>query len=282
MYKSYISWDSWRSVGISEWYEIKYIKECCNGTVLKPLTLYKGNFIKYKGKSWKSVFWIFKWLNIFISCLMALVCIPEILMDFLTPILPYIAITNVVCQMSHLCQKCQKCQKCHNWRIRHATFLMDIYGNMGVKRSVRASGMQIKAIKRLWNMFYKSKFQNTDFQNFPLYFLKFPLYNVRGLRGHFPLEFRAHLYVFGISGGRRMGKHTELNLIPTFNFFYFSSLVHDFLHNCSGLVNDWFMTFYLLMICSQRVHKLFILFLWPIHVLFTTYSNLSWLVHNSW
>ena len=90
---------------------------------------------------------------------------------------------------------------------------------MGVKRSVRASGMQIKAIKRLWNMFYKSKFQNTDFQNFPLYFLKFPLYNVRGLRGHFPLEFRAHLYVFGISGGRRMGKHTELNLIPTFNFF---------------------------------------------------------------
>ena len=34
--QSYISWDSWRSVGISEWYEIEYINECCNGTVLKP------------------------------------------------------------------------------------------------------------------------------------------------------------------------------------------------------------------------------------------------------
>ena len=67
------------------------------------------------------------------------------------------------------------------------------YGNMGVKRSVRASGMQIKAIKRLWNMFYKSKFQNTDFQNFPLYFLKFPLYNVRGLRGPFPYSLRLEM-----------------------------------------------------------------------------------------
>ena len=52
---------------------------------------------------------------------------------------------------------------------------------MGVKRSVRASGMQIKAIKRLWNMFYKSKFQNTDFQNFSLYFLKFPFVSEKGV-----------------------------------------------------------------------------------------------------
>ena len=79
--------------------------------------------------------------------------------------------------------------------------------------------MQAKAIKQLLNMLYKSKFKNTDFQNFPLYFSKFPLYNVQGLGGHFPLEFRAHLYVLGISGGRRMGKHTELNLIQIFNCF---------------------------------------------------------------
>ena len=142
----------------------------------KSCTLYKGNFKKYKGKLWKSVFWNFKLLNIFKSCL----------------------------------RRGVKIENREN---------LGQFPNRGVKRSVRASGMQIKAIKRLWNMFYKSKFQNTDFQNFPLYFLKFPLYNVRGLRGHFPLEFRAHLYVFGISGGRRMGKHTELNLIPTFNFF---------------------------------------------------------------
>ena len=160
IYKNYIYWDSWRSVGITEWYEIKYINECYNGTVLKPRTLYKGNFIKYKGKSWKAVFWLFKWLNIFISCLMALVCIPEILMDFLTPILSYIAITNVVCQMRHLCQKCLKC---HNWRIWHATFLMDIYGNMGVKRSVRASGIQTNDIKQLLNMFNHFKFPNIEF-----------------------------------------------------------------------------------------------------------------------
>ena len=118
IYKSHISWDSWRSMGmgISEWDEIKFFNECCNGAVLKARTLYKGNFIKYKGKSLKSVFWNFKRLNIFKSCLMALVCIPEVLTDLLTPILPYITITNVACQMRHLWQKCQKC---HMWRRCH-------------------------------------------------------------------------------------------------------------------------------------------------------------------
>ena len=37
--------------------------------------------------------------------------------------------------------------------------------------------------------------------------------------GHFPLEFRAHLYIFGISGARRMGKYTELKSNTTFYFF---------------------------------------------------------------
>ena len=37
--------------------------------------------------------------------------------------------------------------------------------------------------------------------------------------GHFQLEFRDHLYNFGISGAKRMGKHTELKSNPTFDFF---------------------------------------------------------------
>ena len=79
----------------------------CISTLLKPLTLYKGNFKKYKGKFRKSLFYNFKLLNVFKSCLMALVCIPEALTDLLTPILPYLAITYVDCQMRHSCQKCQ-------------------------------------------------------------------------------------------------------------------------------------------------------------------------------
>ena len=152
-----------RSVGISECYEMKYINECCNGTVLKPRTLYKGNFIKYKGKSWKSVFWNFKWLVIFKSCLMILVCIPEALTDLSIPILPYITIRNVACQMRHLCQKCQKC---HIWPQCHSTHVMHRYGNMGVKRCAKASGLQSNAIKQLVNKFNCLKCQNTDFWNF--------------------------------------------------------------------------------------------------------------------
>ena len=54
------------------------------------------------------------------------------------------------------------------------------FGNTGVKRCVRTSGMKTNAIKQLSKKFNGSKFQNTDFRNFPLYFLKFPLYNIRG------------------------------------------------------------------------------------------------------
>ena len=38
------------------------------------------------------------------------------------------------------------------------------------------------------------------------------------LGGNFPLELRAHLYIFRISEARGMGKHTGLNLIQTSNF----------------------------------------------------------------
>ena len=53
-------------------------------------------------------------------------------------------------------------------------------GNMGVRRCVRTSGMQTNAFKQLFDKFNGSKFKKTDFQNFPLYFLIFPLYNIRG------------------------------------------------------------------------------------------------------
>ena len=135
-------------------------------------------------------------MNIFKSCLMALVCIPEVLIHLLKPILPYLYLT---CVEWHISQIWHFWHFWHKWHIRHLTFVMSRYGNMGVKRCVRTSGLKTNAIKQFFNKFNVSKFQNTDFKNFPLYFLKFSLYNVQGLGGHFPLEFRAHLYVFGIS-----------------------------------------------------------------------------------
>ena len=54
-----------------------------------------------------------------------------------------------------------------------------IYGNMGVKRCIRTSAMQTNVIKQLLNRFNSLKCRNSDFQDFPLYFFRFPLYNVR-------------------------------------------------------------------------------------------------------
>ena len=145
-----------------------------------------------------------------------MVCIPVVLTHLLTPILPYI---YLICVARHMRQIWHFWHFWHKWRIWHATFVLVIYGNMGVKRSVRASGMQINAVKQLLNMFNSLKILKTDFQNFPLYFSKFPLYNVRGLGGHFPLEFRAHLYVFGISETRGIRIPTKLNKNQSFWFF---------------------------------------------------------------
>ena len=41
--------------------------------------------------------------------------------------------------------------------------------------------MQTNGIKQFMHWFNGLKYQNTEFQSFPLYFLKFPLYNVRPL-----------------------------------------------------------------------------------------------------
>ena len=105
---------------------------------------------------------------------MVLICVPEVLTHLLTPILPYFDITNARCQMRHFRQNGQKG---HIWHICHLTHVIYRYGNMGVKRCVRTSRMQTNAIKQLGNRFNVLKFQNTDFQSFPLYFSKFPNIN---------------------------------------------------------------------------------------------------------
>ena len=133
---------------------------------------------KYKGKFWIQLFSNFRPLNLLKSYLMALVCILEVLMHLLRPILSYLGMTNVWCFMCHCCQKCQKC---HFWGIWHLTFVWSRYGNMGVKSCIRTSGIQTKAIKQLFSRFIGQKFEKSDYQNFPLYFLIFPLYNVRPL-----------------------------------------------------------------------------------------------------
>ena len=56
-----------------------------------------------------------------------------------------------------------------------------IYGNMGVKRCVRTSGMKTNLIKILVHRFKGLKCQNTDFRNFPLYVFKFPFVSGKGV-----------------------------------------------------------------------------------------------------
>ena len=122
---------------------------------------------------------------------------PDGSFDILTPILPYLIITNGGCQMRHLCPKCQKC---HIWRICHPTHVKYRYGNMGVKRCIRTSGMQTNVIKQLLIRFNSLKCPNSYFQDFPLYFLKFPLYNVRGL-GKVDIHHQTFLFAFPSSMG---------------------------------------------------------------------------------
>ena len=103
----------------------------------------------------------------------------------------HIAISNhYKCRMPNASFMSKMPKMPYIWRICHLTHVKYRYGNMGVKRSVRTSGMKTNAIKHILNMFNSLKCQNTDFQNFPLYFLKFPLYNVQDLGRHFPCSLR--------------------------------------------------------------------------------------------
>ena len=84
-----------------------------------------------------SVFWIFRPFYSLISCLMALVCIPEVQTHLLTPILPYLDMTNVRCRMRHLCRKSHKC---HIWRKCHSTYMLCL--DMAIWMSKDPSGPQ--------------------------------------------------------------------------------------------------------------------------------------------
>ena len=69
---------------------------------------------------------------------------------------------------------------------------------MGVKKSVIPSGMQTNALKQCINGFNGLKSKNTDFQNVPLYFLKFPLYNVMELC-YSHMEFQTSFLDLGVT-----------------------------------------------------------------------------------
>ena len=110
----------------------------CFSTLLKAFWKYKENSEKYKGKMWKLVFYNFEPLQLFKTFLIALFCIPEVLTYLLTPILSYL---YKVCVWWHMHQIWHFWQFWHKWRIWHPTFEIYRYGNMGVKRCVRISGM---------------------------------------------------------------------------------------------------------------------------------------------
>ena len=59
---------------------------------------------------------------------------------------------------------------------------------------------QIAVFKQLLNMFNSLKLKNTDIQNFPLYFSKFPLYNVRGL-SKVDMHHQTFIFAFSSSVG---------------------------------------------------------------------------------
>ena len=141
-------------------------------TVRISIQLYKGNYKKYKGKSLTSVFWHFKRLNLLKKALTALVYISEVMTHHLTPTLSYLYITNIEWQMGQIWHFWHFW---HQWHIQHSTSVMSLYGNMGLQRCVRTSGMQTNDINQHANWFNSFKYQNTESQNFPLYFSKFPL-----------------------------------------------------------------------------------------------------------
>ena len=148
----------------------------CISTLLKRPTLYKGNFKKIQRKIMKSSilrFWAVKPIHKLLNgiCLHSLG--PNASFE------THIAISrHDKCRMPSA-SFMSKCQKGHFWHINHPTNFIHRHGNMGVKRFVRTFGMKTNAIKQLVNGFNGTKYQNTNFWNFPLYFLKYPLYNVR-------------------------------------------------------------------------------------------------------
>ena len=125
----------------------------CMSTVRIIIILYKGYLEKYKGKFLKLLFWNFKTLNLFKSCSNALVYIPEVMAHLLTPILPYLYNSYGIWQIGQIWHFWHFW---HKWHIRHLINVMSTYGNMGVQRCVRTSGMQTNDINQHANWFNSS------------------------------------------------------------------------------------------------------------------------------
>ena len=84
----------------------------------------------------------------------------------------HIAISNIdKCPMPYT-SIMSKMPKMPYWTPMPSDMCRIIYGNIGVKRCIRTSGIHTNNVKQLFNKFNCSKFQNTDFLNFPLYFFK--------------------------------------------------------------------------------------------------------------
>ena len=92
------------------------------------------------------------------------------------------------CQMWHLWHFW------HKWHIRHMTSILSKYVDIGVKRSVRTSGMQHNVLDYPKKWFYHLKIQNFDDLVFPLYFQKFPLYIIKWMAAP-PVIKKIHFYL---------------------------------------------------------------------------------------
>ena len=111
----------------------------CNSTVHKYIEIYKGNSEKYKGKIKNQDISIFGHTNIFVGYLRCLAA-------FLRSIRFFWHLywhTYIWCMSEHhTCHICHLWHIWHLWHLWHLAFDMHTYVNMGVKRSVRTSGMQ--------------------------------------------------------------------------------------------------------------------------------------------
>ena len=86
--------------------------------VIAMTTIIQSKFQKIQGKILKVSILKFLAIKIFITGLIAFVCIPEILTQLLTPILPYLVMTNVKCRIwQYGCQKIRQdlrnADQCH-------------------------------------------------------------------------------------------------------------------------------------------------------------------------
>ena len=133
-------------------------------------------FWKIQRKNKETRYFSFSSQKQFCSISKKVCCIPEALTLLLTPILKYICMLNDRCHIrKYVINDIYDISDM--W---HLAFGMCMYFNMGVKWSVRTSGMQ--QTKYTTKLFLRPKTDISCFLIFPLYFSNFPLYIICGLR----------------------------------------------------------------------------------------------------